>query len=262
MAQCPTCLKPTSITKFCSHTCSAIFNNAARGQRLESTKTAISKAMRLHHNTLDRYCPSCNVEITTRNKYCSKSCIEQSRKPKADTKAKYIRTKPTKTKPNIVERTYGFDVVGEYSTLCQCMCKVCAVSFLARGSKQYCNQHRSCAANSRKIYSFKFNVYHYPDLFDLSLLKERGWYSPNGKSGSWNPDGLSRDHKISISDAIKHNYSVYYITHPMNCELMPHKDNNNKKGQSSITFAQLKELVDTFDIKHKVGGDGIEPPRN
>jgi hypothetical protein len=92
-------------------------------------------------------------------------------------------------------------------------------------------------------FSFEFNVYHYPNLFNLELLNERGWYSPKGKSGKWNPSGLSRDHKVSIAEAIKNNYDPFYIKHPLNCELMPHNENSIKHDKSSIMFQELKILV-------------------
>lgn len=58
---------------------------------------------------------------------------------------------------------------------------------------------------------------------------------------------MSRDHKVSVDEAKKNNYDPYYITHPMNCELMPHIENNKKKITSSITYNELKLMVDNFD---------------
>lgn len=59
-----------------------------------------------------------------------------------------------------------------------------------------------------------------------------------------NPNGLSRDHKIN--EAIKNNYDPYYITHPMNCDLISHKQNNKKNTMSSITYEKLITLIDNF----------------
>jgi len=101
--------------------------------------------------------------------------------------------------------------------------------------------------NLRFQYRFKFNVYDYTDLFDLDILNSVGFYSPGGKSGKWNIDGLSRDHKVSVSESIKNKYDPYYISHPLNCELMPHKENNKKKHKSSITYETLVGLVDEYD---------------
>ena len=96
-------------------------------------------------------------------------------------------------------------------------------------------------------------------MFDLDLLNKLGFYAPGGKSGKWNIEGLSRDHKVSISEAIANNYDPYYITHVMNCELMPHKENDKKKGKSSISYAKLVQLVDEYDSKVKVERPGVGP---
>jgi hypothetical protein len=37
------------------------------------------------------------------------------------------------------------------------------------------------------------------------------------------------------------------ITHPLNCELMPHTQNNKKKTNSSITYKDLVILVDEYE---------------
>lgn len=36
----------------------------------------------------------------------------------------------------------------------------------------------------------------------------------------------------------------------INCELMKHSDNNKKKSKSSISYEQLKQSVDDFDLKN------------
>lgn len=68
--------------------------------------------------------------------------------------------------------------------------------------------------------------------------------------GMWgydNTNGLTRDHKLSVNEAIKNNYDPYYIKHPLNCELMSWTENNKKKTKSSITYEKLKQLVDDYD---------------
>ena len=113
-------------------------------------------------------------------------------------------------------------------------------------------------ADARNRYKFTFNVYNYPDLFDLDRIKEIGWFAPGGKSGRWNINGLSRDHKVSVNEAILNNYDYYYITHPMNCEIISHKMNNKKKTKSSITYEELVKLVDDYDRKMAPSA-GLEP---
>ena len=62
-----------------------------------------------------------------------------------------------------------------------------------------------------------------------------------------NPDGVVRDHRVSVADAIKYNYDPYYIRHPINCKLMLHRDNSKKHTASSITYDKLIEEVDEWD---------------
>lgn len=72
--------------------------------------------------------------------------------------------------------------------------------------------------------------------------------------GMWsvkNKNGLSRDHKLSVNDAIRNNYEPYYVRHPLNCEIMSWHDNNKKKTKSSISYGQLKKLVDDYESSTK-----------
>lgn len=97
-------------------------------------------------------------------------------------------------------------------------------------------------------YAVRFNVYQYPQLFDIESLDVHGWYSPKGKSGKWNPTGLSKDHIISVKDAVFNNYDPYYISHLMNCQLITHKENNEKKTTSLITYNELINKVNAYDM--------------
>ena len=50
---------------------------------------------------------------------------------------------------------------------------------------------------------------------------------------------LSKDHKVSVNEAIKNGYDPYYISHPLNCEIMPWIENNKKDKNSSISYNHL-----------------------
>lgn len=145
------------------------------------------------------------------------------------------------------------EIVGEFSKIHYCKCKSCDVKFIATSQKQLCLVCFPASSMLRAQYRFKFNLYDYPKLFDLNALTQIGFYAPKGKSGRWNPDGLSRDHRVSITDAINNKYDPFYITHPLNCELMPHTDNNSKKGKSSISYETLQLLIDEYESKSKSG---------
>ncbi len=204
---------------FCNNSCSASFHN--------NKKTSIRKKRIAQYLDNPNKCKTCNSILAYDKKsqiYCSSKCVN-------------LKPSPTPK------------VVGEFSTLYNCTCKHCNLKMLLPSPKQYCEECKENHSNLRMRYKFNFNVYHYPDLFDLDLLNEKGWYAPRGKSGKWNPNGLSRDHKVSVAEAIKNNYDSYYITHPMNCELMPHSENQKKHSDCSLSYSSLKQLVDEYDRK-------------
>jgi hypothetical protein len=88
---------------------------------------------------------------------------------------------------------------------------------------------------------FIFNLKDYPNKFDLNLIKKYGLYSPSNKGN--NLDGISKDHMLSIKNGFEQNIDPIIISHPANCELLPHKKNQNKKTKSSITLTNLLEKI-------------------
>lgn len=227
------------INKFCSHSCSATAQNKSTigTIKIEPTTAKQSRIYKMvaYHATYCRLyrCKSCN---TNHQSIDSQKICGKAHRP--------ITVRKTKKSIRIDKRT----ICGPFSKLCYCRCKYCGIRFFSKSPLQYCNEHRIEVANKRAFYKFRFNVYDYPELFDLHRLTEVGFYGPGGKSKRWNKSGLSRDHKVSVSDAIQYNYDRYYISHPMNCELMPHTLNDKKKGNSSITYDELRKLVIDFDL--------------
>lgn len=96
----------------------------------------------------------------------------------------------------------------------------------------------------RQLCEFKFNVYHFPSKFDLSLVDNYGWYKAKNRGD--NQNGVSRDHMYSIKEGFLNNVDPYYISHPANCRLMRHVDNNVKKTKSSITLEELMHRIETW----------------
>jgi hypothetical protein len=82
------------------------------------------------------------------------------------------------------------------------------------------------------------------------MVTSIGFFQRNTDNMAENIHRLSRDHKISVYEAIKNNYEPYYITHPINCEIMPWIENNKKKTKSSLKYDDLVRMVDEYD--HKV----------
>lgn len=95
---------------------------------------------------------------------------------------------------------------------------------------------------------FKFNVYHYPELFDLELLENFCWYHPVN-----NPGGVSRDHIISISYGWKNGIDPTIISHIANCRLILQTDNAKKYSRSDILLEELKQKIHDFSHESIVG---------
>lgn len=93
----------------------------------------------------------------------------------------------------------------------------------------------------RQLCEFKFNVYHFPNKFDLKLIEEFGWYKAKNRGD--NQNGVSRDHMYSVKEGFLHNIDPFYISHPANCEIMVNVKNNKKKTNCSITIEELYNRV-------------------
>jgi hypothetical protein len=236
---CTNCGSVTHSPKFCSKSCAATFNNL---QRDDSVKRGCAKL----EVTRIRQCQMCQKWHTRiHSKYCSKDCVLL--KPTGIIKYKrrktYTRSKQVKVQ-NVI--------VGTYTKIVYNTCAHSKEIFISYRKFKYSPKFRNLYSREGKAaYGFMFNVFDYPDLFDLELLKKNGWFSVGNKGKPKNLSGVSRDHKVSVTDAIKYGYDPYYITHPFNCELMEHSNNIKKYNRSSITYDELVSMVDNYE---KIGG--------
>lgn len=204
---------------FCSHSCSASYHN---------TKRVITKGRKKLFS-----CIKCNTKFLT-------SIRSNPAKTKCDLCKKPVKSINCNAQENIF--------CGPYSKIYIRKCYHCKDTFISRKKLKYCPEHKEFYSDSAKQgFKFKFNVYDYPNLFDLESLNQFGWFSPGGKYGKWNPSGLSRDHKVSVNESIRNNYDPFYITHPLNCDLIPHSINNKKKTKSSISYQDLISIVDEYE---------------
>jgi len=189
-------------------------------------------------------CQRCNIKFKPSNNslglYCSQSCrakVVNSTRMFSES----VETRKQENKKARVERARAKRQNNKGITV-QNTCKHCGDQFISLRRQKYCNAHSNLYANeNRNKYAFAFNIYKYPKLFDLEHLETVGFYNP-----ITNKMGLTRDHKVSVNEAILNDYDPYYITHPLNCELMSFTQNNKKKTTSSITYEELVSLVDTF----------------
>lgn len=139
-------------------------------------------------------------------------------------------------------------------------CAYCNDLFKPKGQKQkYCSQEcytlsvkstKTAFENYKNKCSFNFNVYDYPEEFDLTLVEQYGFYSAANRGNNLN--GISRDHKISVRYGFDNAIDPVIISHPTNCELMKQNENSSKKTNCSITLDDLKEMIEIWNKKYGV----------
>ena len=226
---------------FCNKSCAASYTNKLRGPRSNETKKKISNALikneirppkppklkRLPNLTLYvNKCETCGIIVTHKKTY-KKYCVKHK-----------------KINPRDQFNKFKENIEGEYTKLYLLKCAHCNKKFVNRQSKKYCMDHSHLYKNNnRNRYAFSFSLSKYPDLFGHAsdLLTKVGMWRPTNKNG------LTRDHKVSVNEAIRNNYDPFYIKHPINCELMTWHDNNKKNTDSSISYEELKKLVDAYE---------------
>jgi len=232
--------KAGTFGKFCSLSCSTRYKNKI------STEQKISK-----YNIEPTVCACCNHPLPyekRKNKFCSRSCS-----------ATVANTAVRKRGPLPKER-YPFCSVKFYQ------CK--------HTNNWYSNKNpngtvRRCSpyikSEKEKYYAaarFKFNVYHFPNEFNLSLIEEHGWYTCPGRKRSKEPKnifGVSRDHIISVSYGFANNIDPSIIAHPANCRILLHSDNKKKHNKCDLTIGNLLSKIAAWDQKYTERRIGLEP---
>jgi len=219
--------------QFCSSSCSCVFNNKRRDPSIyEKGNPKRSETLKKKFND--------HVEFFIGPPNPSPDRIKHNNSSRL--------SKQTERQRKRLEENTKF----EFCKVSFQECSVCHINFLVDGygKRKYCKKCKENTRNYMTDYYFKFNVFHFPDLFDLDLLKQKGFYGCNGHSGRNNPDGLSRDHRVSVREAIENKYEKYFIKHPINCQLIPQKENLKKYTRSSISYQQLIEEVEAYDLKN------------
>lgn len=235
-----------------------LLRGASAGGRTTKTKIidAIQKLSDEYYEN-PNMCPICDGIIPYKirnNKCCSSSCggklANSQRQRSGWTEEQKLRNKerlkkcsmsPT-VQRKIVKEAYK-NPEGLWMKIFYNNCHCCTKIWTGPSQNKFCSEcGHKYSHNGRSKYWFTFNLFHYPDLFDLSLITTIGF-----RDSKTNPNGITRDHRISVAHAIKYDYDPYYIKHPLNCELMRFDENNKKKTKSSISFDELKRLVDEYD---------------
>lgn len=113
----------------------------------------------------------------------------------------------------------------------------------------------------RSLCSFKFNVYNYPEEFDLSLIEQLGFYSAKNKGN--NANGISRDHMLSVKYGYLNKIDPKIISHPANCKLITQSNNASKSDGCTISLENLLNRIEEWNLKYNLRGqsiDGNAPP--
>jgi endogenous inhibitor of DNA gyrase (YacG/DUF329 family) len=214
-------------------------------------------------------CPKCGESFDPigkwgRKKFCSRRCAN-GKVHSVETKQKISKSMTGKKLPEEVKQKLRGDkhpkrrgkslppVIYRKIECLQCQREVSTSS----DTRKFCStdcymNYKKANRLAREQYEldskFKFNIYDYPDEFDLSLIDQFGWYSAANKGN--NIYGVSRDHMISISYGFENRIPAEIISHPANCQLMRHNLNSKKNISCSITVEELEQRIKFWNEKY------------
>lgn len=237
-------LTPGSLGKFCSLSCSTANKNRKYSQAREAQYLANPS-----------YCVTCNTAIPykkRKNKFCSRSCAGLYNNAQKDWSN--ITTGPTPIDPP------------PYSSIRFIKCNHTGLWYSNRTPTGSIRRSSPYVKSKKQQYywqaRFRFNVYHYPEEFDLDLIDQHGWYSCPGKKRKRSPkniNGVSRDHIISVSYGFENNIDPLMIAHPANCRILLHSANKSKSGKSDMNVSELLRRIEHWNQKYSERRIGLEP---
>jgi hypothetical protein len=258
--------------KFCNLTCCNREN--ARRQKIKAEQRR--QAKELAYNQNPKPCLECQISIPwamTLNgpaKFCGHSCAtkfnnrlrsKESRQKQRETLKHSIAQQGVRIRKS-PKRKQRIKRIQKYK-FCPIDWKICEVTGrpyhtrLKRGHRQTSPYVKDIKQIYYQLSSFKFNVYKMPKLFDLAILNTHGWYSCPGKKRKnlqKNTEGLSRDHRYSVSQGFVSRIHPLILSHPANCNLLHHKVNKTKHSKCSISLVELIENIKSFDNEtHQFG---------
>lgn len=217
---------------FCSLSCSTSHRNQ------ETMKIQTEKYDRSPSVCQNPICIKILPFEKRKNKYCSNSC------------AAIVNNKMDRKRGLTPKTKYPFTYVSFLT------CDITGKTYLSRnrdGSKRRRSPYisKSLIEEYYDACRFKFNVYHFPNEFDLSLIEKHGWYStPGSRNGIRNLDGISRDHIISKRYGYENKIDAKIISHPANCRLISHRENKAKGINSDMTLEELMVKIKNWDQKY------------
>jgi len=221
----------------------------------------------IEYNKNPNRCTECNniLDFDSKDsKFCSRSC---SAKHNNRTRIESGYSMSLETKKKISEKLSGRTYVERHEI--SGVCALCGTEFsyikIGNKARKYCS--KSCSSkvsasnryeklrhtktelqNYRRDCEFRFNLKDFPDEFDFGLIEEYGWYKASNRGD--NQNGISRDHMVSVRYGFDNNIPPEHISHPANCQLLPHQINIKKNKGCSITYEHLLERIKEWDLKY------------
>ena len=216
-------------------------------------------------------CPKCDIAHIKEGKFCSRICAN-SRGPRSESFKIKVREKLTgRKRPQISERMSGDNHPkrrGKNLPPIQIKeCLQCNNTFKTNGNSKFCSRicwqentkmQRTAWENYKQACAFKFNVYDFPRRFDISLIEQHGWYKASNRGNNLN--GISRDHMISVRYGFENAINPKIISHPANCKLVHHVENQKKRAKCTITLQELINEISKFESQWRNGNaSGCNP---
>lgn len=221
--------------KFCSRACSATYYNRIRDPKINEKVGNVLREM-----------PVGRVFVRITQK--------KIRKLTAPAPIKTDKIKLKKSKQNIQNSKKKVVMQPKKRPSRVRHCGYCA-ALLPDSKKKYCQTCYPNIRHYRTLASFKFNVFNFPAEFDLELIAQHGWFSPNGymrRNKQPNLEGVSRDHLLTVADGFKLKIDPTILAHPANCRIVLHNgpNGNNSKKSSSIALPELMERIAQWNSKY------------
>jgi hypothetical protein len=98
----------------------------------------------------------------------------------------------------------------------------------------------------RYLASFKITPYNIRHIRGYHLLLEKGKYNKDS-----NPNGVVKDHMISIKYGEDNSVDPQIIGHIMNCEFLSNIDNLKKSSDCSLSLMELNSRIKKYENKVK-----------
>jgi hypothetical protein len=104
---------------------------------------------------------------------------------------------------------------------------------------------RTNADNYRQLCSFKIYASELSRVQGYDKLIKLGYFNKS------NPNGVVKDHRISINTAFIGKLHPEMIGHPCNCEFLTVSENSRKGAKDSLSVKELISLIEKWDGKRR-----------